>query len=112
MSKKAYTAKQSELVLDMVERGEDRDSVIIALHGTGLSLAKASAVFRKVCEDNGIETRTRIAGFRSNFYDWLKEGKRSMKEVQEYVEEHGTDNDRRHLTHYQGIAELANAIHG
>ena len=50
-------------------------------------------------------------GFRSQFYGWLQEGPRDMAEVQDYVTEFGSENDKRHLTHYQGIAELANAIH-
>lgn len=50
-------------------------------------------------------------GFRATFYEWLKEDTRGMDEVKEYVETNGSQNDIRHLTHYQGIALLANAIH-
>lgn len=54
---------------------------------------------------------TRRAGFTNEFYNWLKEGVRTMEEVEEYVKENGSANTVRNLRHYQGVAELANSIH-
>ena len=48
--------------------------------------------------------------FRAAFYDYLTEGPRTEEEGKEFIEENGTNNDIRHLSHHLGILKLANRI--
>ena len=96
-----------------LKSGKSRDDTIISLVSEyGVSLSKAIGIAREAAKEAGVASaRGRKGGFRSAFYAYLIEGKRSMSEVEKYIKENGSGNDIKHLTHYQGIAELTNAIH-
>jgi len=49
--------------------------------------------------------------FRQEFYAWLIEAPRTAKQVEDKIKAEGSGNDVRHLTQYQGIAEVAAKIH-
>ena len=85
---------------------------------TGADEGTASRLIRAWARKNEVEVfkktgggGTRQSGFRFKFYEALK-GNPTMdeKEAEDLINEHGSENDKRHMSHYQGIRELANNI--
>ena len=89
-----------------VAAGATPDELKEWLINQGVPFSKVPKVYRELGGPAG-----KRQGFRSQFYGWLREDTRGMDDVKAYIDEYGSENDKRHLTHYQGIAELANAIH-
>ena len=89
-----------------VAAGATPDELKEWLINHGVPFSKVPKVYRELGGPAG-----KRQGFRSQFYGWLREDTRGMDDVKAYIDEYGSENDKRHLTHYQGIAELANAIH-
>lgn len=56
------------------------------------------------------EHKTARAGITSGFYDLLAAGPMDAEAFQEWLKT-GTDNTRRHESHFNAIRELANRIH-
>lgn len=55
---------------------------------------------------------SRRASFANEFYDWLAEAPRDSEEVKKYIlNEKNSENVRKHLSHYAGIADMARKIH-
>lgn len=88
------------------EKGATPDELKLLIVNSGVPFSKVPAVYKEL---GG--TKARRAGFRADFYEWLKEGHKTAAQVEDYVKENGSNNDIRHLTHYQGLAELTNSIH-
>lgn len=57
-----------------------------------------------------IPKRTRGTTFRSDYYDLLVEGSVTEQEAKDFLEDNGTENDKRHAGHYLAIRELAERI--
>lgn len=110
--KSIFTKAQGEYLDAEYEAGiTERDQLVIGLYNDkAVSLNKAGAIVTAWMKDRGYSA-SRSGGFREDFYEWLKEAPRTMDEVKAYCEENGSENTMRHLTHFQGIAQLANHFH-
>ncbi len=86
---------------------------------TGATETSAATMVRSWAKRNEVECwkrpvgSGRKSGFRADFYAALKANpSMTSDEVKDIVEEKGSDNDKRGVTHYQAIRELINAVSG
>ena len=84
--------------------GLTKIEALVYLGSKGLD-AKAATEFYN-------EHKTARAGITAGFYAKLVEGPMDDATFQEWLKSEGTDNTRRHESHFNAIRELANKIHG
>lgn len=90
------TTKKISLDVSSLKKGE----AIEALIKSGVSYSEAEAYW----SENG--ARTKGKGFRASFYKELAAKPLTEKEVNKFIESNGSANDKKHSSHYIGIAKL------
>lgn len=84
--------------------GLTKIEALVFLGSKGLD-AKAATEFYN-------EHKTSRTGITAGFYEKLVAGPMSDESFQEWLKTEGTENTRRHESHFNAIRELANKIHG
>lgn len=92
------TKPTKEISLDLT--GLKKGEAIEALIKSGVSYAEAEAYWSK----NG--ARAKGKGFRASFYKELASKPLTEKDVKKFIEDNGSLNDKKHNSHYIGIAKL------
>ena len=97
----------NKLALDINKRGEN----IQILMNQGYSFNKANKSITKFYKQNGL-VADRKGGFRPSFYDFLREGKKSMDNVGQFILSNGSDYDvkKASIMHYVKIWELVESV--
>lgn len=94
----------------MEESGWDRSKM-----GSWLNLVydlkgKAAKVYLDILFAKGESSGSGRDSIRDTLFDKLQKGKMSDKEFEDWLNKEGTDNTRRHKTHWDAIRKMANAI--
>ena len=98
-------AKVEDRVAELTEAGEALKIIRATLTIEGYSNKEIATATK------GLATAKGGDGFAGRFYSWLAEEQRDMSDVELYIlNPDNSENVRSHLSHYKGIAVLANTI--
>lgn len=105
------TKRANTFIAKGIKAGDTLDAIKVGLYTEfeGLSLGQAAKLVAKYMKDNNLVVKR--VGFTALFYDFLKEGKKTEKDVDDFIAANGSDNTKRHAKHYKGVAELTNSLH-
>lgn len=98
---------ENDLIADIAKRGEN----IQILMDAGMSFAASNKEVTGFYKTQGLQA-DRTGGFRPSFYDFLREGKKSMDDVSKFIVANGSTYDvkKASIMHYVRIWELVESV--